>query len=187
MQDNNSAPLRPLDSGATLRGDPTQVWLYAVTQWRRVFGLNFSRIDDLLFVGGEFGPSQWIGLHALGIRAVLSLQAEREDRFSGPPPTRALRLPVEDFHPPTIEQLHAAVAFIGDSHAAGLPVLIHCHAGVGRASLTASAYLIAQGLSHVEAFTRVRRARPIVELNSRQLARLIEWEWLLRRPADLPG
>jgi len=161
-------------------GQSARLWLYTVTQWRRIFGLNFSRLDDLLFVGGEFSPVQWVRLHGMGIRAVLSLQAEREDRFAGPQPTRALRLAVEDFHAPALDQLQQAVDFSGGCRADRLPVLVHCHAGVGRAALTASAYLMTQGLSHVEAFGRVRRARPIVALNRRQLERLIEWEWLLR-------
>jgi protein-tyrosine phosphatase len=111
-----------------------------------------------------------------GLRAVLSLQAEREDQFEGTPPERTLRLLVEDFQSPTLEQLQAAVAFVHAAHADGMPVLVHCHAGVGRASLTVSAYLMTHGLSHIEAFARVKRARPIVALTGGQLARLVEWE-----------
>lgn len=160
---------------ATLRL-PELYPVYVRTQWQRAFGLNVSHVADLLFVGGQFAPGQWPALRALGIRAVLSLQAERADAFEGPPPERAMRLLVPDFHPPTIEQLREAVAFIGAAHADGLPVMVHCHAGVGRASLTASAFLMTQGLGHAEAFHTVRRARPIVVLNARQLARLREWE-----------
>jgi len=181
---SHDAPGLP-DSAAPSPSEPARLWLYAVTQWRRIFGLNVSRVDDLLFVGGEFTSAQWPDLGALGIRAVLSLQAEREDQFDDQPPDRRLRLPVEDFHPPTIAQLREAVAFIDACRADSLPVLIHCHAGVGRASLTASAFLVAQGLSHVEAFEIVRRARPIVALNGIQLERLIEWERTLRDQAAL--
>jgi len=156
--------------------DLPHAWHYLRTQWRRGFGLNVSRIDDLLFVGGQFRARQWPALHALGIRAVLSLQAEREDTFHGPPPDRVLRLLVPDFHPPLIEQLHAAVAFIQAAHADQLPVLVHCHAGVGRAALTASAFLIAGGMSHAESLAHIRRARPIIALNAIQRARLAEWE-----------
>jgi len=180
MLNDDHAAIRLPDPGPLPLSDSTRLWLYAVTQWRRLFGLNVSRVDELLFVGGEFTPAQWIELHALGIRAVLSLQAEREDHFDGTPPERTLRLPVQDFHPPSIDQLHDAVAFILACRADGLPVLVHCHAGVGRASLTASAYLIASGLSRIEAFNRIKHARPIIELNAPQLARLIEWEWRLR-------
>jgi protein tyrosine phosphatase (PTP) superfamily phosphohydrolase (DUF442 family) len=173
------------DTGASPPSEPARLWLYAMTQWRRMFGLNVSQVDDLLFVGGEFTPAQWADLSALGIRAVLSLQAEREDQFDDRPPDRALRLPVEDFHPPTIAQLREAVAFIAACRADGLPVLIHCHAGVGRASLTASAYLVTQGLDHIEAFDTIRRARPIIALNGIQQERLIEWERALRDQASL--
>ena len=165
------------DHPATLLDLP-HAWRYLYTQWRRGFGLNVSPVGDLLFVGGQFRARQWPALHALGIRAVLSLQAEREDRFHGPPPDRRLRLLVPDFHPPSITQLHEAVVFIQAAHAEHLPVLVHCHAGVGRAALTASAFLVAGGMSHAEAFAHLRRARPIVALNAIQQARLAEWERL---------
>ncbi len=168
-----------LDQPPTLL-DPPHAWLYLRTQLRRGFGLNVSRIDDLLFVGGQFRARQWPALRALGIRAVLSLQAEREDTFHGLPPDRALRLQVPDFYPPSIEQLQEAVVFIQAAHAEQLPVLVHCHAGVGRAALTASAFLIAGGMSHAEAFAHLRRARPIIALNAIQQARLAEWERLHR-------
>lgn len=180
MLNDNHVVIGLPDSGTSQTEQPAGLWLYTLTQWRRLFGLNVSQIDELLFVGGEFTPAQWTRLHGLGIRAVLSLQAEHEDQFDGTPPQRALRLSVEDFHPPSIEQLFEAVAFLDTCRAEGLPVLVHCHAGVGRASLTASAYLISRGLSRIEAFERIKRARPIVALNTIQLARLIEWEWRLR-------
>jgi protein tyrosine phosphatase (PTP) superfamily phosphohydrolase (DUF442 family) len=181
MSENNQAPLHLPEFGAPPAWfNLPYLRLYAATQWRRAFGVNVTRIDDLLFVGGEFHPKQWPRLRALGIRAVLSLQGEREDLFDGPPPDRALRLLVPDFHAPAVEQLREAVAFIVAAHAEQLPVLVHCHAGVGRASLTASAYLVTRGLDHAEAFDLIRRARPIVRLNTPQLERLVEWGRLIR-------
>jgi protein tyrosine phosphatase (PTP) superfamily phosphohydrolase (DUF442 family) len=184
MSDSSDPQARLPDLGALPPLlSPPRLWLYARTQWRRTFGLNVTRIDELLFVGGQFRPQQWPALRALGIRAVLSLQAERADAFDGPPPERALRLLVPDFHPPSVEQLHEAVRFIAAAHDARLPVMVHCHAGVGRASLTASAYLIARGMSRLEAFDTIRRARPIVRLNRPQSERLAEWERLARAGA----
>lgn len=164
---------------------PELIGGYLRTQWRRAFGLNVSQYDPLLYVGGQFRAHQWPQLYGLGIRAVLSLQAERADEFAGPQPAAALRLLVPDFHAPSIEQLAQAVAFTREAHAAGLPVFIHCHAGVGRAALTASAYLVARGHGHGEAFQLLRRARPIVALNPPQLRRLIEWEAHLRDGARM--
>ncbi|MCG8348022.1 MAG: dual specificity protein phosphatase family protein [Chloroflexales bacterium] len=156
-------------------------WLIVQTLWRRYFGLNVSPIDHLLFVGGEFRSEQWPLLHALGIRAVLSLQAEHVDNFIGPPPDRELRLEVIDHTAPTLDQLVAGVEFIVQCHATRLPVLVHCHAGVGRAPLTAAAYLMARyTLSHREALRYVRAARPIVNVNTLQIQRLREWEALIR-------
>jgi protein-tyrosine phosphatase len=154
---------------------------YFSTQWNRLFGLNLSRVTPLMFVGGQFPPEQWPALAALGVRAVLSLQAEREDRFAGGEPERALRLPVIDFTPPSLEQLDAGVAFIRGCVAAELPVFVHCHSGIGRAPLAAAAFLMAsEGLGHGAALARIKAARPIVAPNSAQLARLREYEARLR-------
>jgi protein-tyrosine phosphatase len=152
------------------------MWRYLETQWQRMAGLNVSQINQHLYVGGQFRPEQWPQLYELGIRAVLSLQAEHEDGFSGPPPTRTLRLLVPDFHSPSLEQLYQAVAFIQSAQADNLPTLIHCHAGVGRAPLTTAAYLVKNGMRVQAALDLIRNARPIIELNDRQLARLYEWE-----------
>jgi protein-tyrosine phosphatase len=172
------------DPGAPPPRDPARLWRYFTTQWRRAFGLNVTKLDDMLYVGGEFSAAQWRQLYALGVRAVLSLQAEREDVFDGTPPTHVLRLPVPDFQPPTTEQLREAVAFIRAAHDANLPVLIHCHAGVGRAALTTAAFLMTHGLSAEQAFAHVRRSRPIVAMNARQRAQLLEWERVLKEEGN---
>ncbi len=158
--------------------------IYLRTQWARYFGLNVSQITPLLLVGGQFRPNKWPALQALGVRAVLSLQAEREDRFIGQPPERMLRLPVVDYTPPTLEQIEEGVAFISAAHEAEMPVFVHCHSGVGRAPLMAAAYLMATGgRSHQEALALLRAARPIIGPNAEQLARLREYEQRLRAAA----
>jgi protein-tyrosine phosphatase len=161
---------------------------YLRAQWRRFFGLNLSPVTPLLYVGGQFEPAQWPAIHALGVRAVLSLQAEREDRFAGPAPERALRLLVVDFTPPSVEQLDEGARFIADAHAAGLPVLVHCHAGVGRAPLAAAAYLMAsEAAGHGAALARVRAARPIIGPNPAQVDALRAYEGLLRARGRAAG
>jgi protein-tyrosine phosphatase len=155
---------------------------YMRAQWGRLFGLNLSPVTPLLFVGGQFRAERWPAIHALGVRAVLSLQGEREDTFAGPPPERTLRLLVADFTPPTLEQLEEGVQFIAASHAAGLPVLVHCHAGVGRAPIQAAAYLVAsERISHRHALGRIRAARPIIGPNAAQVALLHEYEARLQK------
>lgn len=145
-------------------------------QWDNYSELNISAIDALLFVGGQFSPSQWPHMYSLGLRAVLSLQAERPDRFSGPPPARTLRIEVPDFSAPSLAQLAEGVAFITAAHADALPVLVHCHAGIGRAPLMAAAYLVAQhGHTPAEALELLMEARPIIDPSREQLDRLVQW------------
>ncbi len=136
----------------------------------------------MLFVGGQFSARQWPAIHQLGVRAVLSLQAERADPFIEPFPIRSLRLLVPDFHPPTLNQLDEGVHFIAQAISDGLPVFVHCHAGVGRAPLMTAAYLMARhGISYRAALTKLRMARPIIRPNQRQMQRLHEYEQLLAR------
>jgi protein-tyrosine phosphatase len=150
--------------------------VYLYQQWQRFFGLNATAVNPLLYVGGQFRPDQWPALYALGIRAVLSLQAEYIDRFSGPAPAAVLRIEVADFHPPAVEQLDCAVDFIIAQQQAGHAVLVHCHAGVGRAPLTAAAFLMRRHAhSAAEALQTIRRARPIIRPNRRQLQRLHDY------------
>lgn len=154
---------------------------YLRAQWRRFFGLNISPVEPMLFVGGQFRAEQWPLLHGLGVRAVLSMQAEHEDSFAGEPPALRLRLQVPDFTPPTLAQLAEGVTFIEEAHTADLPVFIHCHAGVGRAPIMAAAYLVAsQRIGHNEALARVRAARPIIGPNAAQIGRLREFSAQLR-------
>lgn len=157
------------------------MFTYVRAQWRRYFGLNISQVEPLLFVGGQFRPEDWPLIHALGVRAVLSMQAEREDGFAGQPPAMALRLRVIDFTPPTLAQLAEGVAFIEAAHMAELPVLVHCHGGVGRAPIMAAAYLVSRReLGHREALAHVRAARPIIGPNLLQVRRLHEYERQVR-------
>ncbi len=173
---DDQTPMLGFETGAPPPSNPARWWRYVRTQWNRFLGLNATRLTETIWVGGQFRATQWPLLRAKGVRAVLSLQAEHTDAFHGTPPDAALRIAVEDFHPPTVEQLQQAVDFITQAHAANQPVLIHCYAGVGRASLTTCAYLVAQGMSADDAFAYVRRERPIVRLNGRQWAGLRAWE-----------
>lgn len=154
--------------------------LYIQSTLRRFWGLNVSQVAPLLFVGGQFRPRQWPALYNLGVRAVLSLRAEYEDRFVGTPPERVLRLLVADYTAPALEQFSEAVEFIAAAHADRLPVLVHCRAGVGRAPATAAAYLMAHHqMDHRAALMFIGAARPIISLNMFQVRRLREWEQYL--------
>ena len=69
-------------------------------------------------------------------------------------------IPVQDFNPPTLEQMIEFVAVVKNSVAADKPVGVHCTAGLGRSGTMAAAYLVAEGASATEAIATVRQLRP---------------------------
>jgi atypical dual specificity phosphatase len=96
-----------------------------------------------------------------GIRVLVSLT-------ENPPNSEVLashaidqeHIPVQDYTPPTLEQMIEFVAVVEGSVAVGKSVGVHCTAGLGRSGTMAAAYLVAEGASAEEAITTVRQLRP---------------------------
>jgi hypothetical protein len=119
----------------------------------------------------QIAPGVWVGrepslrhldkLSAIGVGAILDLTAE----CSRPRETRGMayfNLPLLDLTPPSVDDLHQAVAFI-ESHAQE-GVYVHCALGYSRAACVAAAYLLGTGqaANPDAAIALVRAARPAV-------------------------
>jgi protein-tyrosine phosphatase len=120
---------------------------------------DFDAIDDTLIVGSAFRRDDIRFLVELGVRAVVSLQAEAAD------PEEALadvgivcaRIECEDFHAPTPAQTIAAVDAVEGFVAQGRRVYLHCFAGLQRSVTIAACCLIRRDPKRWNARTALER------------------------------
>jgi protein-tyrosine phosphatase len=127
-------------------------------------------IEGLL--AGRPGPVEFpwdlAALRAAGMRAIVSLNTEPEPaeiaaaglRHHSRPMTPNLPVvaPLQDL---LLGELEPALATIHAEVSAGVPTLVHCHAGRDRSGLVLAAYLVRYlGLEVDEAIRRVRSVKP---------------------------
>jgi len=84
-------------------------------------------------------------------------------------------LPVEDFTPPTLDQIDAFVAEVELAKREDYTLGIHCTAGLGRTGTMLAGLFVSEGLSADEAIRKVRQLRPGSVETPEQEARIAEF------------
>ncbi len=100
-------------------------------------------------------------LDGMGIRAMLNL-SEVPYPYEAPYKIGMLtrHIPVADFTAPTLDQVKEAVAVISSCLERGMPVAVHCMAGLGRTGTILACYLVGMNIEANKAVITIREWRP---------------------------
>ncbi len=136
---------------------------------------RLTHITHYVFVGGQISLRGWHTLQKWGIRGLLNMRVEWDDRKLGIDTPYYMWLPTIDGTPPTVEQLACGAKFIHEQTQAGRPVYVHCAAGLGRSPTQVIAYLMTRGIETEKAIDFVEGRRPFITLSPKQRLRLGEF------------
>ena len=142
--------------------------------------MKISWIEPDLLAASDIplGAKDIHSLYQQGIRALLSLTEQPLFTQREITPTLLTDLdmayfhvPVPDQYPPTHEQAYAISQIIAHAVSEKRPLLIHCHAGVGRTGTILHLYYLERGYTFEEAKAQIRRTRvQCILLSDEQLA-----------------
>lgn len=160
----------------------TSLWLYTriMPYMTGVPIFKYSEITPQLYVGPQFRQSGKRKMEILGITHSVNMRIEYNDADYDLALPNYCYLPTPDHHAPSIEHLQEGVTFIQKAIEGGAKVYIHCEGGIGRAPSMAVAYFISQGHSVEDAIQLVRQKRAFINMTAVQVARLREFEELVR-------
>jgi protein-tyrosine phosphatase len=131
--------------------------------------MNFSKITDNIYVGTNACCQIHFDNKLLkkGVKANVGMEAERIDQPIGI--KSSLWLPTKDITAPTGKQLDIGVSFIDTVIKNKEKVYIHCRNGHGRAPTMTAAYFISQGMTVPSAISKIKKKRPEIHLDKKQV------------------
>jgi dual specificity MAP kinase phosphatase len=157
--------------------------------------MDFSQINDYLFIGTTPRSEDYPALHRLGVKLVINMRVERRPHpdFHDPPMT-TLWLPSFDnpLFPIPLRNLHRGVEAALETIEKGGKVYSHCAAGVHRSVALGAVILFALGFTLEEAFHLIKRRRTVADPTMWYIRRRIErfaatWKHDKQGMLDLSG
>lgn len=100
-------------------------------------------------------------LRMVGVGAIVSLtEIALNEHHTDQADMTVLRVPIPDFHAPTLSDINQVVRFIHQSLEDNRSVVVHCTAGLGRTGTVLACWLVSQGTSPGNAIFAIRSRRP---------------------------
>ncbi len=137
---------------------------------------EYSQITKYIYIGTNMCCQSHFDKSLLkkGIKADVSLEEIKLDRPYGV--DYYLWLPTKDHTSPSLKQLEIGTSFLKELNRQKIKCYVHCERGHGRAPTLVAAYLITTGKSANKALANVKKKRPEIHPNKRQILILRRFE-----------
>lgn len=149
---------------------------------------NFCYVIDNELAGSA-APGSWGNIIddleqicAKGIKRIITLTEEPLPRiFLDEYNFESLHIPIQDYTAPSVEQIFKTVEYIEESRKQKKPVLVHCHAGIGRTGTMLAAYFVYRGYTTADAVKHIRNIRFGSIETDEQIDAIYQFEQVLKK------